>query len=96
MSGGKGQGLHNYTVKPGLEGWGYEDLGAASLALIWWLDTHGQADGTVYDMGKRIGVVKLTENYWAWKAAGDSAYYKIDPHTGSIITVRKNGRKKAN
>jgi hypothetical protein len=73
---------HNYTLKPGLEGWQYEDLGAARLALIWWLDTHGQHTGNVYDMGKRLGVIELIDNYWTWKPVGGRKRVKINPRTG--------------
>ena len=83
-SGTQGTQMHNYTLKPGLEGWQYEDLGAARLALIWWLDTHGLISGTVYDMGMKYGVIELTENYWTWKAVGSRKRQKIDPKTGGV------------
>ena len=81
-SGTLGTQTHNYTLKPGLEGWQYEDLGAARLALIWWLDTHGQHTGNVYDMGKRLGVIELIDNYWTWKPVGGRKRVKINPRTG--------------
>ena len=81
-SGTLGTQTHNYTLKPGLEGWQYEDLGAARLALIWWLDTHGQHIGNVYDMGKRLGVIELIDNYWTWKPVGGRKRVKINPRTG--------------
>ena len=77
--------MHNYTLKPGLEGWQYEDLGAARLALIWWLDTHGQHTGTVYDMGQRFGTIEKVDNRWTWKTVGGRKRYTINPKSGEVL-----------